>query len=113
MPVRIRRNPQGTLLFNRYHGMKDRRFNPNATSFERYGGRGITICARRVHGENGLTGLECFAADTGEPPTPEHQIERKDNNGNYEPLNCKWALPHEQSRNTRRNYLVLRCGMVG
>lgn len=73
-----------------------------ATSRDRskdYIGRGISICG----GENGKTGFECFYADMGPRPGPLHSVDRKDNDGNYEPSNCRWATKVEQGRNRRSN----------
>lgn len=64
-----------------------------------YAGRGITVCERWKSFEN-------FLADMGPKPTPKYTIDRINNNGNYEPGNCRWATPAEQSRNMRHNIYV-------
>jgi hypothetical protein len=68
-----------------------------------YGGRGIAICQR-------WSAFENFLADMGPRPSPEHSIDRIDNDGNYEPSNCRWATIHEQARNRRNNRYVEVCG---
>lgn len=67
--------------------------------FYRYGGRGIKVCERWSVFAN-------FLADMGEKPGPEYSIERIDNDGNYEPSNCKWSTAAEQSNNRRSNQLI-------
>ena len=62
--------------------------------FEYYGARGITVCDRWLKFEN-------FLADMGPRPSPEHSIDRKSNDGNYEPGNCRWATKKEQAENRR------------
>lgn len=80
-------------LFGVWSSMKARCYNPNAARFDRYGGRGIKVCDRW------LNSFATFVEDMG--PRPEGcSIDRIDNNGHYEPGNCRWATKVTQSRNT-------------
>ena len=81
-------------------GMKRRCLRPKCKSFKNYGGRGITICDRW------LESFDHFLADMGERPSPMYTLERIDNDGNYEPGNCRWATRKEQCNNTRKNRLL-------
>lgn len=85
--------------------MKKRCFNKNDTNYKNYGGRGITVCVRWMMFEN-------FLEDMGEMPIG-HSLDRFPNNdGNYEPSNCRWATKKQQSQNTRRTRLVTFDGVT-
>jgi hypothetical protein len=81
--------------------MIQRCYDEDATSYDRYGARGITVCDRWRFGADGMSGFECFLADVGERPSLEHSIDRIENELNYDPDNCKWSTVKEQNRNRR------------
>ncbi len=80
-------------------GMTERCFNKNNTVYRYYGGRGITVCTRWL----GSGGFEHFLEDMGLRPEG-LSLDRINNNGNYEPDNCRWATKEQQIDNRRPNH---------
>ena len=82
-----------TSEFYSWNHMKDRCGNPNNQNYASYGGRGIKVC------ERWLVSFSAFIEDMGRKPSIYHTIDRINNDGNYEPTNCRWALMSEQNSN--------------
>jgi hypothetical protein len=110
---RLQRNGDPTVVQVEMHGLGDspeysvweamheRCRNPKAFAYSRYGGRGIYVCAR-------WKSFTAFLADMGPRPAG-YTIDRINNDGNYEPTNCRWATREQQQNNMRRNrYVALR-----
>lgn len=85
-------------IYKRWQSMKARCNQPNHKHYENYGGRGIRVCARWNDS------FENFLADMGASFKPELEIDRKNNDGNYEPGNCQWISHGVQQRNKRNNH---------
>lgn len=81
--------------------MMDRCGRETNKSFKHYGGRGIIVCERWRTGDGRITGFECFVADMGKRPHGTSIDRFPDNDGNYEPGNCRWATVSEQNQNRR------------
>jgi hypothetical protein len=99
--TRMRRTTHGsarhgsrTATYRSWESMKRRCLNPNDPAFARYGGRGITVCDRWLC-------FEHFRDDMGERPHGLSIDRFPNNDGNYEPGNCRWATRLEQTRNRR------------
>lgn len=102
VPPRKTHGQTGTAEHRVWKAMLSRCGNPGQRSYPQYGGRGISVCDRWRSFEN-------FLADMGPRPTSEHQIDRIDNDGNYDPANCRWVTRQENCRNRRSNRLI-ECG---
>lgn len=96
---------KNTPTYHVWQDMLKRCSNPNAQGYERWGGRGIKVCERWRKFEN-------FLADMGQRPNAELSLDRIDNNGNYEPGNCRWATWEEQCSNRRDNRLLTVNGVT-
>lgn len=87
--------------YEAWRGMRERCQNQKNKRYPDYGGRGITVCNRW----SGSDGFAAFLADLGEP-SPGFSLDRIDNDGNYEPDNCRWVSREVQQRNRRNNRLL-------
>lgn len=84
--------------------MKRRCYASHRRGFANYGGRGIKVCDRWLHGEGGASGFECFLADMGTRPSRDYTLDRIDNDADYSPENCRWATIESQSYNKRATF---------
>jgi len=87
-------------IYNTWSHIIQRITNPKNKRFADYGGRGLDMSPEW------RDSFEAFARDMGEPPTPDHQIEREDNDCGYWPDNCRWADRYEQGANKRNNIVI-------
>ncbi len=90
---------EGTPTYRSWEDMKKRCYDPSRPYYRHYGGRGIVVC------DSWKNSFQNFFADMGERPVG-LTLDRVDNDGNYEPSNCRWATRKQQSNNTRRTHFV-------
>lgn len=95
----------GTAIYKLWAGMKKRCEDSRYKHYHNYGGRGIRVCERWQTFEN-------FYADMGDRPSDRHSLDRIDNNGHYEPENCRWATATEQNRNRRNSRFITANGVT-
>lgn len=96
--------------FSSWNAMICRLTYPTVQGFEYYRWRGITVCDRWRSGENGKSGFECFLADMGERPSLDYSLDRINNDGNYQPDNCRWATKRQQANNRDDNRVFVYRG---
>lgn len=94
-----------TKEYRAWHNLKQRCFNPNNSHWDSYGGRGITVC------DAWKNSYENFLNDMGRAPSSKHSIDRINNDGNYEPGNCRWATTLEQAYNKNVNIIITCYGI--
>lgn len=94
-----------TPEYNSWKSMINRCTDPSNKLFNRYGGRGITVCKRW------LQSVTHFISDMGTRPDRGYSLERINNDGNYTPKNCKWAHRNEQANNRSNNHLLIVDGV--
>lgn len=92
--------------YTTWYGIKKRCTNKNNHKYSSYGGRGITVCDRWSNS------FVEFLEDVGLRPTSQHSLDRINNDGNYEPGNCRWATRSEQGCNKRNNRVFSFYGKV-
>ncbi len=95
-----------TAEYRAWSHIKSRCYNKNVYNYCDYGGRGIKVCDRW------LESFENFLADMGMKPDKRYSIDRIDNNGNYEPSNCRWASPKQQANNKKNNNYITHKGIA-
>lgn len=91
----------GTRLYTIYTQMKQRCYNPNRREYKNYGGRGIGVCSEWL---SGFDVFSNWAYSNGY--CDNLTLDRINNNGNYEPNNCRWVSMKAQSNNKRGNIIV-------
>jgi hypothetical protein len=93
-----------TSIYRAHYAIKQRCLDENNYCFKNYGGRGITICEEWLDDDNGLINFYNWALSNGY--SEGLTIDRIDNNGNYEPSNCRWATMKQQQNNKRNNHII-------
>jgi hypothetical protein len=101
----LKHGRHNTPEYNAWRSMLKRCYLPATRHYENYGGRGIGVC------ERWRASFEAFLSDMGERPSSAHSLDRHPNNdGDYEPENCRWATSSQQGRNRRTNRVVQAFG---
>lgn len=98
--IHVKHGKSGSRIYRTRRGMIDRCSNEKSKGYKRYGGRGIKVCEEWL-GENGFENFYNWAIENGY--TDNLTIDRINNDGDYEPSNCRWITTKEQNRNTSKN----------
>lgn len=92
--------------YTAWTAMKARCYNSSTTGYQRYGGRGIKVCARWI------VSFQSFLNDMGSRPGPEYSLERRDNDGDYTKKNCCWATKPDQLQNRSSTIRITIAGVT-
>ena len=103
----IKHGGRKTRLYDIWHGIKARCYNPNNRAYKRYGGRGITMCDEW---RDSFAAFRDWAVANGY--SDQLTCDRKDTNGSYTPDNCRWVTPKTQANNRRDNRLLTHDGQT-
>ena len=93
--IKIIHGHSGTPEYFAWRNAIRRCGNEKAEQWANYGGRGLRVCRRWQRS------CTAFLADMGKRPSKRHSLDRKNNDGNYEPGNARWATKSEQRKNSR------------
>ncbi len=86
-----------TKEYRAWWGMLQRCYNPHNAKYSNYGGRNIKVCDRWKNFTN-------FYVDMGKKPSLDHSLDRRNNDGDYSPSNCRWATRSQQQMNKRQSF---------
>ena len=100
----VQHDMTGNLEYSSWAAMIGRCENLKIRQYPRYGGRGIQVCQRW------RSSFAAFYADMGPRPTPKHTLGRIDNDGHYEPANCRWETQQQQANNRRTSCFITHGG---
>ena len=93
-------------LYRTWCGMIRRCHDPSSRQYKNSGNRGIIVC------DEWRSSVEAFSRFIGQPPSPRHELDRINNDGNYEPGNVRWVTHSRNNRNTRRTTMVVWSGKL-
>lgn len=96
-----RRNGHKSKEYRTWLGIKRRCFDVKYKDYPMWGGQGITVC------ERWNISFEAFLSDMGAAPSEKHQIDRINHRGDYEPSNCRWVTPAQQSAENRSGLIAV------
>lgn len=108
--IKTKHNLSGTRIYDCYVNIKQRCYNKKCKSYKDYGARGIKMCQEWKDKEKGFINFYKWAIENGYKENL--TIDRINNNGNYEPSNCRWVLMKEQMNNTRRSHYIIYNGEI-